>query len=85
MTEELLETYQSYVSTTSLLESQLKPAACVSPERLSDLQAEMSRLEGLKKKIDSADVSIKELGSSLSSGVEANSGSTGLEERKSKN
>lgn len=76
-----MDAYQEYVSNSSQLETQLKPSSSLSPERLSDLQTEMSRLEEIKTKIDLADVSIKELSSSLKIEIETNSGSAGYVSR----
>ena len=72
--------YQSYIEETTQLEFQLKSESNSSPERLVDIQSDLSRLEALKTRIDTADVTVRELGTSLKNSIETNSGSTGYVE-----
>lgn len=74
--EDLTDAYQTYSEKVTELESHFKDDF-VPPEKLLDLQNELSTVEVLKPQIESADESVKHLGADLKTFIETISGSIG--------
>lgn len=70
------DVYQKYLEVATKLESHFKEEL-VCPEKLTELQAQLTSVQSLKPQIEHADEEVKTLGAELKTSIEIHSGSAG--------